>query len=108
MIAAPDTPPRAQLTTGDRSAIAGLTLSTVNPRVIAEYDLPLSAEGVVVDDPGAIGLRAGLRKGDVLRAISGVPVKDTRAARSLLRDARRRLDLVVERGGRRLLMQFRL
>jgi len=108
MIAAPDTPPRAQLTTGDRSAIPGLTLSTVNPRVIAQYDLPLSAEGVVVDDPGAIGLRAGLRKGDVLRAINEVPVKDTRAARSLLRDARRRLDLVVERGGRRLSMHYRL
>ena len=108
MIAAPDTPPRAPVTTGRGSAIPGMRLATVNPAVIAEYGLPLSTRGAVVEDPGRIGQRAGLRKGDVLRAINEVPVEDTRAAQSLLTDARRRLALEVQRGGRRLSMRFRL
>jgi len=108
MIRAPDTPPRGQLTTGRKSAIPGMTLSTVNPAVISEHDLPLSAEGAVVDDPGRVGRRAGLRAGDVLRAINEVPVKTSEAAASLLRDARRWLALEVQRGARRLSLRFRL
>ncbi|MEL7253760.1 MAG: trypsin-like peptidase domain-containing protein [Pseudomonadota bacterium] len=108
MIAAPDTPARAQRMTGEDAAIPGMTLSTVNPVTLAEYNLALSARGAVVDDPGRIGQRAGLRKGDVLRAINDVPVGDADTAEQLLEDASRRLNLDVQRGQRRLTMNFRL
>jgi Do/DeqQ family serine protease len=108
MIRPPDTPPRAQRTTGRGAAIPGMTLSTVNPAVIDAHDLPLSARGVVVDDPGRVGRRAGLRAGDVLRAINDVPVETSKDAASLLEDARRWLGLDVQRGTRRLSMRFRL
>lgn len=108
LIAAPDVPPRGQLATGRRSAIPGMTLSTVNPAVLNEYGLPLSARGVVVDDPGPVGLRAGLRRGDILRTINEVPVSDAAGAIDLLRQARRWLFLDVQRGAQRLTMRLRL
>ncbi|WP_422025781.1 trypsin-like peptidase domain-containing protein [Roseovarius sp.] len=108
LIAAPDVPPRGQLTTGRNAAIPGMVLSTVNPAVIGEYGLPLSAQGVVVDDPGQIGLRAGLRAGDILRGINDVTVETATEAEAALEEARRHLFLDVQRGTQRMTMRFRL
>jgi len=108
MIAPPNIPPPDQVETGPAAAIPGLVLSRVNPAIVARYDLSLSAEGVVVEDPGAIGTRAGLREGDVLRAINGVPVRTPAQAGELLTEARGRLALEVQRGTRRAVLRFRL
>ncbi len=105
---APDQPPRATLTTGARAAVPGVTLSTINPAVIAEYDLPLTVSGVLVEDPGDIGARAGLRAGDILLRIDGAAVTDSVSASAALEAAQRRLALDVQRGQRRLTMRFRL
>ena len=108
LIAAPDVPPRGQLTTGRNAAIPGMMLSTVNPAVIGEYALPLSAQGVVVDDPGQIGLRAGLRAGDILRGINDMTVETATEAEAALEEAERHLFLDVQRGTQRMTMRFRL
>ncbi len=108
MMAAPNTPDRDQRVTGERSAIPGMTLSTINPATIAEYDLSLNVEGAIVDDPGPIGQRAGLRVGDVLRVINGETITDAQSADDQLRRAQRRLELEIQRGTQRLSMQFRL
>lgn len=105
---APDQPPRATLTTDERSAIPGMVLSTVNPAVIAEHGLPLTAEGAIVEDPGRIGARAGLRRGDILRDINDVAVPDSATAEALLAEGGRFLNLGVQRGTRRMTMRFRL
>ncbi|WP_324755107.1 trypsin-like peptidase domain-containing protein [Roseovarius sp. Pro17] len=105
---APDQPPRATLTTGARAAVPGVTLSTINPAVIAEYDLPLTVSGVLVEDPGDIGARAGLRAGDILLGINGAAVTDSTSASAALEAATRRLALDVQRGQRRFTMRFRL
>jgi Do/DeqQ family serine protease len=108
LIAPPDSPPRDLRVTSRRAAIPGLTLSTLNPVVIAEYDLPVILTGVLVDDPGQAGLRAGLRPGDILRAINEVPVNSSAMAEDLLEEASRFLVLDVQRGERRMTMRFRL
>jgi len=108
LIAAPNKPPRDQITTANGSAIPGMTLSTVNPSVIADYDLSLTSEGVLVDDPGQAGKRAGLRTGDILRSINGLDPETSQDAAAILRDVRNRLALEVQRGSRRMVMRFRL
>jgi Do/DeqQ family serine protease len=108
LIAPPDMPPRAQLVTGRQTAIPGMTLSTVNPVVLSEYDLPLGMSGVVVDDPGRVGARAGLQAGDVLRAIDGIEVTDSTSANDLLARASGMLSLDVQRGDQRAVLRFRL
>ncbi|RKT31048.1 Do/DeqQ family serine protease [Roseovarius halotolerans] len=108
LAAAPDTPARAPTVTPDRAAIPGVTISTINPAVLAEYDLPLGATGVLVEDPGQIGARAGLRAGDILRSIDGVEITDTSEAEALLLNARGQLAIEVQRGTQRVVMRFRL
>ena len=108
LIAAPELPPRDARVTGRKSTIPGMRLSNINPGVIGEFDLPLGVRGVVVEDPGDVGRRAGLRAGDVLLSVNGAEVGDTGDAIRLLRTARRWLSLEVQRGGRRVTMRFRL
>lgn len=109
MLRAPEVPPRGTLTTAARAAVPGVTLSTINPAVMAEYDLPLTlASGVLVVDPGDIGARAGLRAGDILLGIDGSAVSTSEDASAALEQARGRLALDVQRGQRRLTMRFRL
>ncbi|AWZ19934.1 Periplasmic serine protease, DO/DeqQ family protein [Roseovarius sp. EC-HK134] len=108
MIAAPDSPPRDPLETGPRAAIPQLTLVTINPVVIDQYRLPLMSEGALVEDPGPFGARAGLRPGDILRAVNGVPVGTSRAAKDALEEAMTTLSLDVLRDGRRMALRFRI
>ncbi|MCZ4354319.1 trypsin-like peptidase domain-containing protein [Roseovarius aestuarii] len=108
MLAAPDTPPRAELVTGEDAAIPGLRFSTINPAVIAEYDLPLTATGALIEDPGRIGARAGLRAGDIVLGVNGQDTPDSTSVNAALEAARGRLVLDVARGQRRLSLRFRL
>ncbi|MGX9353048.1 trypsin-like peptidase domain-containing protein [Shimia sp. W99] len=105
---APEIPARETVTTGRRSAVPGLVLSNINPAVLGQFGLPLSIEGVVVEQPGEIGARMGLAPGDVLRAIDGAEIATTRDADQALRAAKKRLTLDVQRGTQRVVMRFRL
>ena len=108
MIAAPDTPPRNRLETARRAALPEMVLSTINPAVIDAYGLPLMAEGVMVEEPGPYGARAGLRPGDILREINGTAVTDSTAAVAALERATRTLSIDVMRNGRRMALRLRL
>jgi Do/DeqQ family serine protease len=108
MIAAPEVPPRNSIRTGERAALPEIVLSTINPAVIDAYGLPLMAEGVIVDDPGPYGARAGLRPGDILREINGIAVSDSATAAEALERASRTLSIEVMRNGRRMALRLRL
>ena len=96
------------LRTSRRAAIPELEIANINPAVLAEYGLPLNATGVVITDPGPAGPRAGLARGDILRAINDVPLTDTAQAEALLLETSRWLSLEIQRGNQRQVMRFRL
>jgi Do/DeqQ family serine protease len=105
MIDAPDIPARAETILPEDSYLPGLKLWRINPAVAEELGLPMSSEGVVVADEGDFGRRVGLRKGDILQAISRQAVEDTGMAADLLaRQGRKSVTLL--RGGQRVLLRF--
>ncbi|MFG6563262.1 trypsin-like peptidase domain-containing protein [Sulfitobacter sp. 1A13421] len=107
LIAAPDVPDRAEVTLGARSLLPGLKAARINPAVIAEMNLPLESAGVVVLDAGRFGPRVGLSDGDVIISINGVAVEDTAALVALLSGQVRRIQMVIQRGDRRMALRFR-
>lgn len=108
LVAAPESPPRMQRLTGRDTPLPEVLLTNINPAVLAEYGLPLRSDGVVVQEAGPFGARAGLRAGDVIRAINGSRVSNTREAARRLAESGRWLRLDVERAGRPLQLRFRL
>ncbi|MFG6593567.1 trypsin-like peptidase domain-containing protein [Sulfitobacter sp. 1A13368] len=107
LIAAPDVPDRAEVTLGARSLLPGLKAARINPAVIAEMNLPLESAGVVVLDAGRFGPRVGLSDGDVILSVNGVAVEDTAALAALLSGQVRRIQMVIQRGDRRMALRFR-
>ncbi|WP_319825787.1 trypsin-like peptidase domain-containing protein [Thalassovita sp.] len=108
MRAAPETPSRDTRILTDRSVLPGLTVSNINPGVLAEYGLPLSVQGVVVEEPGPYGARAGLRAGDILTQINDDVVRTSAQVDDVLTRRLKTLSLEVQRGLKRLTMRFRL
>ncbi len=108
LMAAPNVPDRAQITLGDATVFPGLTLSNINPAVLAEYGMPLGAEGVVVDDPGPYGARLGLRAGDLLHVINSDTIETTADVETALTGRIRRVVMDVQRGLQRLVISARI
>lgn len=108
MLRAPDTPARDARQLSESSVLPGLQVANVNPAVLAQFGLPLSAQGVVVTDPGPYGARAGLRPGDILMRINGADVDTTALVEQALNARMKTLSLDVQRGLQRVSMRFRL
>lgn len=108
MLPAPEVPSRDTRVLGDNSVLPGLKLSTVNPGVLADFGLPLSATGVVVEDPGPYGARAGLQPGDILTRINGADMQTSAQVETTLSARMKTLALDVQRGLQRVTMRFRL
>lgn len=105
LMAAPDEPPRAPRQLQRDTVLPGMQLVRINPAVIAEYNLPLEASGVLVTDPGPLGARIGLKAGDVIRLINGSRVVEPDMVERAL-SQRGRFRLAVLRGDRRLVLTF--
>lgn len=108
LIAPPDTPARDPRRIGPGSALEGLEVARINPAVIAEWGLPMQAEGVIVTGVQAWAAQAGLSPGDVVLAINGervaTPADVERAARVQTRSWA--IDLI--RNGQPLRLRFRV
>lgn len=107
LIAPPEQPARERLQVR-ASALRGLVAENINPAVIAEFNLPPGATGVIVTEAEDIAWRAGLRVGDILLAINRQPVRSTADLERALRDAGRNWEVEILRDGRRNWLRFRL
>lgn len=108
LIAAPEDPPREPMVTGPDSPIPGVEVETVNPAVAAGQGLDTELRGALITDPGAIGGRVGLLRGDVVVAVNGIAVTDGASFEEVLKTARRQLHIGLLRGGRQLTLRLRL
>ena len=107
LMTAPEKPPRDTVLLGDDSGLPGLAVSQINPAVIAEFNLPLLAGGVVVSDAGPVAPRVGLRTGDVILAINGDVIETPPDVRKTLRRSGRGLVFDIQRGTNRAQLRFR-
>jgi Do/DeqQ family serine protease len=107
LMTAPEMPPRDTIVLADDSGLPGLAVSQINPAVIADFNLPLLAGGVVVSDAGPVAPRIGLRTGDVILAINGEGIETPRDVRKTLRRSGRGLVFDIQRGTNRAQLRFR-
>ncbi len=108
LIVAPDSPSRETLELSSREVLDGMTILRVNPAVIAEYNLPLEIAGVLVAETGRLGRRAGFRAGDVILSINDAPVSRPADVATALARRSARYAIIVQRGNRRVSLQFRI
>ncbi|MCD9149853.1 trypsin-like peptidase domain-containing protein [Pseudophaeobacter flagellatus] len=107
MYAAPNDPPGESLVMNENSALPGFTVGLINPVAIVRLQLPLSASGVAVLDPGPFAGRAGVKAGDILLAINGSLVAAPQDVPRLLEEAGRRVRFDLNRRGQRVSLHMR-
>lgn len=108
MIVAPDSPASDPIVLGDKSVLPGLRVARANPAVIAHLNVPLSAEGVLVVDPGPYGARVGLQPGDEIVSINDTAIERTKDVEKALTDPGRWVQMDLTRRGQKLSLRFRL
>ncbi len=108
LMAAPDEPPRDETELTRSSVLPGLRVLRVNPAVLAEYNLPLETEGVLVANSGPVAPRVGLRTGDVIVEINGVEMNHPDAVVDAFASGARTFVITVQRGNNRVALQFRI
>lgn len=109
LTAPPDRPAREARRLGDNSVLQGAAVARLNPAVAAELDLTdVPADGVVVIAAKGFAARIGLQAGDVVQRVNGVEVGSTADLVRLTEPAQRRWAIEVLRGGRAILLRFRI
>lgn len=108
LIAPPESPPRDPCRIGEGSALAGLAVARINPAVIAEYDLPLQAQGVLVTGAEGWAAQAGLRPGDILLAVNGTRIAAPADVERAAAERPRSWTLDLIRQGQPVRLRFRI
>jgi Do/DeqQ family serine protease len=103
--AAPETTPRAMVRLATRSPFQGAEVENLSPSVLDDLALDAGtlgvAEGVIVADvaDGTPAAQFGLQKGDVVLAVNGAEIRETRDLVAALSQKARAWDLTIARGG---------
>lgn len=107
--APPETVPRVELTIAGGSPVSGATVLNLSPAVADELSFTGTPSGVIVSDvsgnsPANV---AGLRRGDVIVKLNGVQIDSTRQLARVANQNTNFWDLIIDRGGQQLHLQFR-
>jgi Do/DeqQ family serine protease len=108
MIEAPEIPARNQTRIDSRGPLDGLTLANINPAVITELNLPLTAAGVVVERAEGMAARMGFQPGDLLLEVNGRKIETLDEAVAAAAERTGSWDVTIERGGQPMSMRVRL
>jgi Do/DeqQ family serine protease len=101
LMAAPETPPRDPVKIKTRSPFEGATLVNISPAVIEDMSLENASKGVVVAEveDGSTAAGVGVQKGDVVMAVNGTKIENTRDLERASAAKANYWRLVIQRGG---------
>ncbi len=108
LISAPDAPKRIITEFDERSFFPDLIVSSINPAVVAELNLPWGSKGIVVLESGRIAASIGIRQGDILFSANGQDLKTAEDLNAILSSGGRRGVLLLQRGAQKVSLRFRL
>ena len=108
MIAPPEVPARDTQKISTRGPLQGLTVTRINPAVIAENGLPVRAHGVLVEQAEGFAAQVGFQPGDILVKVNGRKIATTQDAQAVARQESRLWDITIERHGQQLSMRFKI
>jgi S1-C subfamily serine protease len=98
---APETRPRQPIVIRGRWPLSGVTAMNMSPAVAEELAVDFAGDGVVIaeiaDDSPAAGV--GLRKGDIIVAVDGEKVENSRDLGRMGKDRQYYWKLTIQRGG---------
>ena len=106
---APESVPRDETTISGRSPVSGATVLNLSPAVADEMLYPGNPAGVIIasvsgNSPASV---AGLKRGDVVVKLNNVPITTTRELARVAGQSTNFWDLIIDRGGQKLHLQFR-
>ncbi len=107
LIAAPDLPKRKITYFKSQSYFPGLVLSSINPAVEEEFDLPWGNSGFVVLKSGRVAASIGLRTRDIIMSANGQRLTNANVLDDILKSGGRSGMLFVLRGDQRISLRFR-
>jgi len=106
MITPPNVPPSDVFTLGNRALLPGLQVARINPMRIEEFQLPFSAEGVLVIEAGRIAARVGLKRGDVIFGLNGQRIETSDDLVQALARSGQHVQIELLRHNRRVVLRF--
>ncbi len=106
---APETVPRAEMTISGGSPVAGATVLNLSPAVADELLYAGDPTGVIVASvsDNSPANAAGLQRGDVIVKLNGVAIDSTRQLARVASQNTGFWDLIYQRGGQKVHLQFR-
>ncbi|KPF63486.1 serine protease [Bosea sp. AAP35] len=108
LIPAPELRPREPVTLSGRSPLAGLTVMNLSPALAEELAIDAGTDGVVVGDieEGSTAARIGFQKGDIVQALNGERMVNSRDVEAALKERKRSWEVTISRGGQSVTSVF--
>ncbi|MCU4182350.1 DegQ family serine endoprotease [Bosea sp. BH3] len=108
LVAAPETRPRDTVKLTSRSPLAGLTVANLSPALAEELSVETGNEGVVVAEieEGSTAANIGFQKGDLIMALNGERMANSRDVETALRERKRAWEVTISRKGQTITSVF--
>jgi Do/DeqQ family serine protease len=108
LVAAPETRPRDMVKLTSRSPLAGLTVGNMSPALAEELSVDTGNEGVVVSEveEGSTAANVGFLKGDMIKALNGEQMTNSREVEAILKDRKRAWEVTIIRNGQTITSVF--
>ncbi|HEY5795677.1 MAG TPA: DegQ family serine endoprotease [Bosea sp. (in: a-proteobacteria)] len=108
LIPAPELRPREPVTLSGRSPLAGLTVMNLSPALAEELAIDAGTDGVVVAEieEGSTAARVGFQKGDIIQALNGERMVNSRDVENALKEGKRAWEVTISRGGQSVTSVF--